>query len=177
MISESATLLYAAKRDGIIKPNVHFWREYSSADKLKNISLDLDKYAREIQNSGVNLICSFDRDFPPLPVSCKPSEKPYLFAYRGDISLLKDRAKNFAVVGSLTPTDKILHRENAHCCRIDRTRVSYCQRTCQGLRYRCPQAVDSFLRNTCPNPQRAMTGFDDLSNETDCRRCLQGKFF
>lgn len=113
MISESATLLYAAKRDGIIKSNVHFWREYSSADKLKNISLDLDKYAREIQNSGVNLICSFDRDFPPLPVSCKPSEKPYFFAYRGDISLLKDRAKNFAVVGSLTPTDKILHRENA----------------------------------------------------------------
>ena len=113
MISESATLLYATKREGIIKSNAHFWREYSSADKLKNISLDLDKYAREIQNSGVNLICSFDRDFPPLPVSCRQSDKPYLFAYRGDISLLQDRAKNFAVVGSLTPTDKILHRENA----------------------------------------------------------------
>lgn len=112
MISESATLLYAAKKEGIIKSNTHFWREYSSAEKLKNISLDLGKYAREIQNSGVNLICSFDRDFPPLPV-CRPSEKPFLFAYRGDISMLNERDKNFAVVGSLTPTEKILHRENA----------------------------------------------------------------
>ena len=113
MISERATLLYAAKREGIIKSNAHFWREYSSADKLKNISLDLKNYAREIQNSGVNLICAFDRDFPPLPVPCRQSDKPYLFAYRGDISLLNDRVKNFAVVGSLTPTEKILHRENA----------------------------------------------------------------
>ena len=47
MISESATLLYAAKKEGIIKSNAHFWREYSSADKLKNISLDLEKYARK----------------------------------------------------------------------------------------------------------------------------------
>ena len=113
MISERATLLYAVKREGIIKSNAHFWREYSSADKLKNISLDLKNYAREIQNSGVNLICAFDRDFPPLPVPCRQSDKPYLFAYWGDISLLKDRAKNFAVVGSLTPTNKILCRESS----------------------------------------------------------------
>lgn len=113
MISESATLLYATKREDIIKSNAHFWREYYSAHKLKNISLDLGKYARKIQNSGVNLICAFDRDFPPLPVPCRQSDKPYLFAYRGDISLLNDRVKNFAVVGSLTPTEKILHRENA----------------------------------------------------------------
>lgn len=113
MISESATLLYAAKKEGIIKSNAHFWREYSSAKKLKNFSFNLEKYAREIQNSGVNLICAFDRDFPPLPVPCRQSDKPYLFAYWGDISLLKDRAKNFAVVGSLTPTNKILCRESS----------------------------------------------------------------
>ena len=113
MISESATLLYAAKKEGIIKSNAHFWREYSSAKKLKNFSFDLEKYAREIQNSGVNLICAFDRDFPPLPVPCRQSDKPYFFAYRGDISLLNDRAKNFAVVGSLTPTNKILCRESS----------------------------------------------------------------
>lgn len=113
MISESATLLYAAKKEGIIKSNAHFWREYSSAKKLKNFSFDLEKYAREIQNSGVNLICAFDRDFPPLPVPCRQSDKPYLFAYWGDVSLLKDRAKNFAVVGSLTPTNKILCRESS----------------------------------------------------------------
>lgn len=113
MISESATFLYAAKKEGIIKSNAHFWREYSSAKKLKNFSFDLEKYAREIQNSGVNLICAFDRDFPPLPVPCRQSDKPYLFAYWGDISLLKDRAKNFAVVGSLTPTNKILCRESS----------------------------------------------------------------
>ncbi len=113
MISKSATLLYAAKKEGIIKSNAHFWREYSSAEKLKNISLDLGKYAREIQNSGINLICSLDKDFPPLPLPCRKSDKPFLLAYRGDISLLNDRARNFAVVGSLTPTEKILHREKA----------------------------------------------------------------
>lgn len=118
MISESATLLYAAKKEGIIKSNAHFWREYSSADKLKNISLVLEKYAREIQNFDVNLICSFDRDFPPLPVPSRLSEKPFLFAYRGDISLLNERDKNFAVVGSLTPTEIILHRENASVAKL-----------------------------------------------------------
>lgn len=48
-----------------------------------------------------------------MPVPCRQSDKPYLFAYWGDISLLKDRAKNFAVVGSLTPTNKILCRESS----------------------------------------------------------------
>ena len=48
MISESATLLYAARKEAIIKSNAHFWREYSSAETLKNFSLDLEKYAREI---------------------------------------------------------------------------------------------------------------------------------
>lgn len=62
--------------------------------------------------SGVNLICAFDRDFPPLPVPCRPSEKPYFFAYRGDISLLNDRNKNFFVVGTLMPSEDILHRED-----------------------------------------------------------------
>lgn len=50
MISESATLLYAAKKEDIIKSNAHFWREYSSAKKLKEFSLDLKKYAWEIHN-------------------------------------------------------------------------------------------------------------------------------
>lgn len=118
MISERATLLYAAKKEGIIKSNAHFWREYSSADKLKNILLDLEKYAREIQNSGVNLICAFDKDFPPLLLSCRLNEKPFLFAYKGDISLLNGRAKNFAVVGSLTPSKDILHRENASVAKL-----------------------------------------------------------
>lgn len=137
MISESATLLYAAKKEGIIKSNAHFWREYSSAEKLKNISLDLEKYAREIQNSGVNLICAFDRDFPPLPVPCKQSDKPYLFTYRGDISLLNDRAKNFAVVGSLTPSKDILRRENAAVAEL--TERGY--RIVSGLAVGCDTAA------------------------------------
>lgn len=137
MISESATLLYAAKKEGIIKSNAHFWREYSSAEKLKNISLDLGKYAREIQNSGVNLICSFDRYFPPLPVSCRPSEKPFLLAYRGDISMFNERDKNFAVVGSLTPTEKILYREDAAVAKL--TERGY--RIVSGLAVGCDTAA------------------------------------
>ena len=77
MNSDLAIFLYAARKEGIIKSNAYFWREYSSMEKLKNFSFDLEKYAQEIQNSGVILICAFDKDFPPLPVPCRPSEKPY----------------------------------------------------------------------------------------------------
>ena len=85
---------------------------------LANIALTTEKYAREIQNSGVNLICAFDKDFPPLLLSCRLNEKPFLFAYKGDISLLNGRAKNFAVVGSLTPSKDILRRENASVAKL-----------------------------------------------------------
>ena len=59
----------------------------------------------------IGLVCAFDENFPALPPCVKPSDKPYLFAYKGDISLLSDHSKNTAVVGVLTPTTDIIKRE------------------------------------------------------------------
>ena len=112
MITEVALRLYAAKKEGIIRSNAQFWREYSHGDKITHLSVKPEKYVSEIEKAGICLICALDDGFPPLPDS-KPSEKPYLFAYKGDISLLYDRANNIAVVGTLTPSPKVLRRERA----------------------------------------------------------------
>lgn len=112
MISETALRLYAAKREGVLKTNAQFWREFSHVEAVNALPVDPEKYERELQDADLQLTCAFDADFPPLP-SCKPSERPYLFAYRGDLSLLYERAKNIAVVGTLAPTEAVLRREKA----------------------------------------------------------------
>ena len=112
MITDTALKFYAAKREGLLKSNAQFWREFSCVGAVKALPIDPEKYKQELKDAGIQLTCAFDGDFPPLP-PCKPSERPYLFAYRGDLSLLQDRAKNVAVVGTLTPTEAVLRRENA----------------------------------------------------------------
>ena len=112
MISETALRLYAAKREGVLKTNAQFWREFSHVEAVNALPVDPEKYERELQDADLQLTCAFDADFPPLP-PCKPSERPYLFAYRGDLSLLYERAKNIAVVGTLAPTEAVLRREKA----------------------------------------------------------------
>lgn len=113
MISDTALKLYAAKREGILKTNAQFWKNFAHIEAVNALPVDPEKYVRELQDAGIHLTCAFDEDFPPQPATCRPSERPYLFAYRGDISLLQNREKNVAVVGTLTPTEAILRRENA----------------------------------------------------------------
>lgn len=110
MISETALRLYAAKKEGILKSNGQFWREFAHIEAVNALPVDPEKYERELQDAGFRLTCALDEDFPPLP-PCKPSERPYLFAYRGNLSLLQDRAKSVAVVGTLTSTEAVLRRE------------------------------------------------------------------
>ena len=54
MISERATLLYAAKREGIIKSNAHFWREYSSADYFYGHNISLRKLPQALMLQILN---------------------------------------------------------------------------------------------------------------------------
>ena len=112
MISDIALKLYAGKREGIIKTNAQFWREFSCVGAVNELPVDPEQYKQGLRDTDIHLTCAFDKDFPPLP-PCKPSERPYLFAYRGNLSLLYERAKNVAVVGTLTPTEAILRREKA----------------------------------------------------------------
>lgn len=111
MYSQTAIKLYALKRERIVKSNAHFWREFNDFDKINEINIDVQKYEQELENNDVSLICAFDEEFPQLLAKLKLSEKPFLFAYKGDISLLNHLEKNIAVVGVLTPTADIIERE------------------------------------------------------------------
>ena len=111
MYSKTALLLYTAKKAGIIKSNASFWRDFNNIDKLNSLNLNTEMEESHLKENAINLTCVFDDNFPSTPSGLKPSEKPYLFAYKGDISLLKDRTKNMAVVGTLTPDGNIIARE------------------------------------------------------------------
>lgn len=111
MYSQTALKFYALKRERKVKSNAHFWREFNDFDKINEINIDVQKYEQELENNDVSLICAFDEEFPQLFAKLKLSEKPFLFAYKGDISLLNHLEKNIAVVGVLTPTADIIERE------------------------------------------------------------------
>lgn len=109
MFSEAALKIYAMQREGLIKSNAHFWRTFS----LENVmEFEVDpRDQKELHKSDIRLLCAFDEDFfvPDLPL--RASERPYLFAYRGDASLLKNIKKNIAVVGVLNPDEDVKERE------------------------------------------------------------------
>ena len=48
-----------------------------------------------------------DPDFPPIPASVKPADRPVALFYRGDLGLLRDPSRNVAVIGLLGPTEAI----------------------------------------------------------------------
>lgn len=111
MYSKTAVKIYAAKQHGLIKSNAHFRREFGSRESISRLKQDTEYYEQYLTENDIDLVCAFDENFPALPPCVKPGDKPYLFAYKGDISLLSDRSKNTAVVGVLTPTTDIIERE------------------------------------------------------------------
>lgn len=108
MYSQSALKLYALKREGVIKSNAQFWK---ARDVLSAIEVDTSKYESDLNEKGISLICIDDENFPALPDHLKNSEKPFLFAYKGNLALLENADKNIAVVGVLTPSREIIARE------------------------------------------------------------------
>lgn len=110
MYSNLAIKLYAMKKTGIIKSNAHFWSDFSE-EKVENLEIDLTFYKNELADKNFNLICVFDDEFPKFDFKIKDSEKPFLFAYKGDINLLSQINNNVAVVGVLNPTKDIENRE------------------------------------------------------------------
>lgn len=105
MYSDAALKLYALQREGILRSNAEFWRKFAHIPQRTGSS-----YARALDESGESLICALDEDFPRTDLPLRMSEKPYLFAYRGDISLLKND-RNVAVVGVLNPSEEVAARE------------------------------------------------------------------
>ena len=153
MYSESALKLYALKKAGIVKSNAAFWRDYENMSQKSD--LDLCPYARELDANGINLLCAFDEDFPRIALLLRVSEKPYLFACRGDISLLKEINHNVAVVGVLNPSEEIVAREKrvvAELVEKGFTIVSGLARGCDTIAHReclaCGGKTVAFLPTT-----------------------------
>lgn len=110
MHSNIALKLYGMVKSGIIKSNAMFWREFCDEEKIKNFDIDLFLLEKELKEKDISLTCVFDNDFPKIDFVLKNSEKPFLFAYKGNINLLKN-FNNVAVVGVLTPNEDIEIRE------------------------------------------------------------------
>ncbi len=111
MHSNIALKLYGMVKSGIIKSNAMFWREFCDEEKINNFDIDLHYLDNELKEKKISLVCVFDNGFPNIDLYLKNSEKPFLFAYKGNINLLKNFDSNVAVIGVLTPNEDIEIRE------------------------------------------------------------------
>lgn len=112
MFSDVSLKLYCAVKQGVIKSRNEFWRNFNSEEKVSSLNFNTDICIKELKASGISLVCAFDPEFPEISPEIKTTEKPFLFAYQGDITLLSDISRNVAVIGTLTPTEEIAEREN-----------------------------------------------------------------
>lgn len=111
MNSNISIKLFGLIKTGVIKTNAHFWKSFYNEDYINAFPCDLQAVEQELEAKGINVISVFDENFPSANVKLKNSEKPFFFAYKGDITLLNNVDKNVAVIGVLTPTKEIVERE------------------------------------------------------------------
>ena len=111
MNSNISLKLYNLIKTGVIKTNAHFWNSFYNEDYINTFPCDLQAVEQELKDKGINVICVFDENFPSANGKLKNSEKPFFFAYKGDITLLNNVDKNVAVIGVLTLTNEIVERE------------------------------------------------------------------
>ncbi len=111
MNSNISLKLYNLIKTGVIKSNAHFWKSFYSEGAINTFSCDIETVRQELKEKDLNVISVFDEKFPNTNVKLKNSEKPYFFAYKGDITLLNNLDKNIAVIGVLTPSNEIIERE------------------------------------------------------------------
>lgn len=111
MFSRFALKLYSAVKQGIIKSNFQFWKNFESSESVEKLEIDTRQDEAYLEENNISLVCCFDNEFPSVPTNIKNSEKPFLFAYNGDINLLKNTNNNVAVIGTLNPTEDIKNRE------------------------------------------------------------------
>ncbi len=111
MNSNISIKLYNLIKTGVIKSNAQFWKSFYNEKVINAYPCEVQAVEQEIKEKGINVICVFDENFPSVNVKLKNSEKPFFFAYKGDITLLNNVDKNVAVIGVLTPTNEIVERE------------------------------------------------------------------
>ncbi len=111
MYSYLALKIYALIKSGVIKSRKDFWDNFSDTEKIETYQIDFRSYSNEINELGLNLICVFDKMFPNVDASLEKREKPFFFAYKGDLNILQNIGRNVAVIGVLEPTEDITKRE------------------------------------------------------------------
>ncbi len=111
MNSNISLKLYNLIKTGVIKTNAQFWKSFYNEEVVNSYPCDLQAVKQELEEKDINVISVFDENFPSTNVKLKNSEKPFFFAYKGDITLLNNVDKNVAVIGVLTPTNEIVERE------------------------------------------------------------------
>lgn len=111
MYSRLTLKIYALIKSGVIKSRKDFWDNFSDIKTVETYRIDFLSYSNEVDKSGLSLICIFDKEFPKVDFSIKQSEKPFFFAYKGDLNILNNISQNVAVIGALEPTEDIMARE------------------------------------------------------------------
>lgn len=141
MHSKLALRLYGMIKQGIIKSNAMFWHDFFDKEKIEGFDIDLELLENELQEKKISLICVFDDEFPKIDLKLKPSEKPFLFAYKGDFDLLNEIDNNVAVIGVLTPTEDIEVREQKIVEELVKNKITIVS----GLAVGC----DTIAHKTC----------------------------
>ena len=136
LISENAlNVLTASEYRGIgkawINKNLHGGETVEQIVRLigeKDYSVDVEGFMRtksaireEIYRlgDGIDGVTGIgDDDFPVIQSGVKDGDRPIALFYRGDISLIKAKTSNVAVIGLLTPTEQIEKDEQKVVCEL-----------------------------------------------------------
>lgn len=113
MFSETALKIYTLKKLGMIKSRSQFWKLYPNEKAIIETNINTTETEKELKEKKYNLTCAFDNDFPIIENGVKSADKPYLLAYRGDLTLIKFQPRSVAIVGTLYPSQDIVNRETA----------------------------------------------------------------
>lgn len=111
MYSKVALKIYSAIKREKIKSRKEFWGNYFDLNYWNNYSVDTQNEENYLQYNSISLTCIFDKDFPKVNENIRQLDKPFLFVYVGDISLLNQINNNIAIIGVLNPTEDIVNRE------------------------------------------------------------------
>lgn len=118
MFSQVALKIYSAVCEGLITSRNVFWESFSTEEKVKNLDIDTEKYEQKLKNADFDIVCCFDENFPKIPDAVPEKDRPFLFVYRGNLSLLNEIENNIAVIGVKEPNEEIAKREEKIVSKI-----------------------------------------------------------